>query len=171
MKKYAFIFIFTLIAVGAVDAQPPKEFLDTTAKTKEVATKYFDLYMAMDWDRLETMLHLDSSFQDPTAALIFSGEKESGKAAMMKKFREGYASLTSMKAKLSRTFFSSSVGVFELDLTFGFRNRQKGITTITMPLVVVITVRDGKVIEHRDFGDYTEYLKQLKAAQAQQTAN
>lgn len=171
MTKYVIILI--LIATITVGAQNPQknEFIDATARTREIATRYFDLYMAMDWDKLETMLHADGSFQDPTAALLFSGEKESGKAAMMKKFREGYASLTSMKADLSRTFFSSSVGVFELDLTFGFRNRQNGITTITMPLVVVITVKDGKVIEHRDYGDYTEYLKQLRAAQAKQSAN
>ena len=37
-----------------------------------------------------------------------------------------------MKAELlTSSFFSGDTGIFELDLTFGFRNRQNGITTIT----------------------------------------
>ena len=97
--------------------------------------------------------------------ILFGDKKPKGKESVIKNFREGYASLTSMKAKLSRSFFSGDTGIFELDLTFGFRNRQNGITTITMPLVVVIAVKDSKVLMHRDYGDYTEYVKQLKIAQ------
>ncbi|MGH9946287.1 MAG: nuclear transport factor 2 family protein [Pyrinomonadaceae bacterium] len=162
MKKYAILLI--LFAAFAANAQQNK-FAETTAATKGIATKYFDLYMAMDWDKMEPLMHADITFEDPTAHGMFGDKRPVGKADVLKNFREGYASLTGMKAKLSRTFFSSNAAAFELDLIFGFRNRQNGITTITMPLVVTLLIKDGKVIEHRDFGDYTEYVRQVKASQ------
>lgn len=164
MKKYGLILMVFLTAI-AVSAQQTNDFKESTSATEDVAAKYFTNYMAMDWDKLEPLMHADITFQDPTAQMIFGEKKPAGKEAVSKNFREGYASLTSMVPKTTRKFFSGNVGVFEMDLTFGFRNRQNGITTITMPLVVVITIKDGKVIEHRDYGDYREYLKQLKAAQ------
>jgi len=170
MNKYTLVLIL-LITTFALNAQEKTPFKDATDVTQDVATRYFNTYMAMDWDKLEPMLHVDSTFEDPTAHLLFGLKRPAGKEAVIKNFREGYASLTSMKAKLSRTFFSGDTGIFELDLTFGFRNRQNGITTITMPLVVMIAVKDGKIIMHRDYGDYREYVRQLKAAQAKQTSN
>lgn len=164
MKKYIVVLLLITSTVAS-SAQQGNQFKSTTDATQDISTKYFNSYIAMDWDKLEPMLHPDATFEDPTAALLFGEKRPSGKVNVMKNFRDGYESLTSMKAKLSRTFFSGSAGIFELDLTFGFRNRQNGITTINMPLVVVITVKDGKVISHRDYGDYREYLTQLKAAQ------
>lgn len=158
------VLVAVLTAV-TVSAQEKSPFKATTDITQDIATRYFDNYMAMDWDRLEPMLHADATFEDPTATLLFGDKKPRGKENVMKNFRMGYESLTGMRAKLARTFFSGDTGIFELDLTFGFRNRQNGITTITMPLVVVIAVKDGKVVSHRDYGDYREYLKQMKAAQ------
>ncbi len=164
MKKYVLISILLLANIAA-SAQQNTQFRDTTDSTQDVSSKYFDAYMAMDWDKLAPMLHPDATFLDSTAQLLFGENRPVGKDAVIKNFREGYASLTSMKPKPLRTFYSGDTGVFEFDLTFGFRNRQNGITTITMPLVVVITVKEGKVISHRDYGDYREYVKQLKAAQ------
>ncbi len=166
MKKYVLLFI--LFAAIAGNAQEKDTFAETTAATKTVASKYFELYMGMDWDKLALLMHNDITFEDPTANILFGEKRPVGKENVLKNFREGYASLTSMKADISRSFFSGEIGIFELDLTFGFRNRYKTITTVKMPLVVTIAVKDGKVIQHRDFGDYTEYVKQIKAAQKKQ---
>lgn len=164
MKTFTLILALLLTAL-AIDAQEKTPFRDKTDVAQSVATKYFNSYMAMDWERLEALAHDDISFDDPTAELLFGEKRPVGKAAVMKNFRDTYASLTRMSPKLTRSFFSGNFGVFEMDLTFGFKNRQNGETLIVMPLVVVITVKDGKVVAHRDYGDYREYLKQLKAAE------
>jgi ketosteroid isomerase-like protein len=126
--------------------------------------------MAIDWDKLGTLMHDEITFDDLTAELLFGEKKPVGKENVLKNFRETFVSITNMTPKLTRTFFSGDVGVFEMDLSFSFRNQQKGITKITMPLVVVITIKDGKVIEHRDYGDYREYIKQLKALQEKKSS-
>ena len=164
MKKYVLVAIL-LLANLAASSQQNNPFKDATDVTQDISTKYFNSYMAIDWDRLGALAHNEISFEDPTAELLFGVKKPAGKDSVMKNFRDTFASITNMTPKLTRTFFSGNSGVFEMDLSFSFKNRQNGITTITMPLVVVITVKDGKVISHRDYGDYREYLKQLKAAQ------
>ncbi|MCB1025155.1 MAG: nuclear transport factor 2 family protein [Acidobacteria bacterium] len=165
MKKYALILILLLTAAAA-SAQQKNTFVENTEITQDVATKYFNNYMAIDWDALGSLMHDEISFDDATADLLFGEKKPVGKANVLKNFRDTFVAITNMTPKLSRTFFSGDVGVFEMDLSFSFKNRQNGLTTIEMPLVVVITVKDGKVIEHRDYGDYREYIKQLRAAQA-----
>lgn len=149
----------------AINAQQKNPFSERTALTEEIATKYFNNYMAIDWSNLADLMHNDISFEDPTAEILFGFKKPIGKENVLKNFRDTFVGITNMTPKLIRTFFSGDNGVFEMDLSFSFKNRQNGITTISMPLVVVISVKDGKVIEHRDYGDYREYLKQLKAAQ------
>lgn len=171
MKLYAVLVLIVILAAAfATNAQQKNPFNETTAVTQDVAVKYFDLYMAMDWEKIGLLMHDDITFEDPTAQLLFGEKKPSGKENVLKNFREGYASLTNMTPKLTRTFFSGNTGVFEMDLSFSFKNRQNGISTIQMPLVVVITVKDSKVISHRDYGDYREYLKQLKALQEKKSS-
>lgn len=167
--KSLILALVVCFSTSVVQAQQEKVFNDTTGETRDVATRYFSHYMAMDWDRLEPMLHADATFEDPTAELLFGGKPHRGKDNVIKNFRDGYASLTSMKANSLRTIFSGKSAVFQFELSFGFRNRHNGITTINMPLVVVVTVKDGKVIEHRDYGDYREYLAQIKKAREEPT--
>ncbi|HRH43643.1 MAG TPA: nuclear transport factor 2 family protein [Pyrinomonadaceae bacterium] len=164
MKKYAIILILLLTAFAA-NAQQKNPFQEKTEVAQVIATQYFNHYMAIDWDKLGALMHDDITFDDVTAELLFGEKKPVGKENVLKNFRDTFVAITNMTPKLTRTFFSGSIGVFEMDLSFSFKNRQNGITTITMPLVVVITVKDGKVISHRDYGDYREYLKQLRALQ------
>lgn len=158
-------FIVLMIAAAVVMAQPPQNrFKETTTATEEVATRYFYAYMALDWNKLEPLMHADITFEDPTGTLLFGENRPAGKSDVIGGFRTGLAALTHMTPKIRRKFFSGTAGVFEMDLTFGFRNRQNQEVNITMPLVVVLKVKDGKVIEHRDYGGYRDYVKQVAAA-------
>ena len=64
-----------------------------------------------------------------------------------------------MRPEFTRKFFSGIQAVYEMDLDFNF-NVEEGTINIKMPLVTILTVKDNKVIEHRDYGDYNVYLKQ-----------
>lgn len=164
MKKYLILLIFVATTI-AVNAQQKSPFPERTLLTEDVATKYFNHYMAIDWDKLSLLMHDDISFEDPTAELLFGEKKPVGKTNVLKNFRDTFIAITNMTPKLTRTFFSGDNGVFEMDLSFSFKDRQNNTVTIQMPLVAVITVKDGKVIAHRDYGDYREYIKQLRALQ------
>jgi hypothetical protein len=161
MKKYAIILIL-LISVLSINAQQKSSFQETTALTKEVATRYFNHYMNLEWDKIESLMHKDITFDDPTAELAIGWQKVKNKDNVLKHFRINYAAITKMTPNLQRSFFSGNNAVFEMNLVFSFRSGKDQITTIKMPLVTILTLKDGKVITHKDFGDYTEYLKQIQ---------
>lgn len=171
MKIVPAIIVLMIAAAVSIAQQPQNRFRETTAATEEVATQYFNSYMALDWDKLEPLMHADITFEDPTGTLLFGENRPAGKANVIGGFRTGLVALTHMTPKIKRRFFSGSAAVFEMDLTFGFRNRQKQEVNIIMPLVIVLKVKDGKVIEHRDYGAYREYVKQFAAASKAATAS
>lgn len=150
-----------LLAATAASAQQKDKFEKNTEVTKEVAGKYFGYYMALDWNKIEPLMHDEITFDDPTAELAIGWQNKPGKANLMKHFREGYAAIIKMTPNLTRSFFSGDVAVFEMNLEFSFKGGNDKVFTIRMPLVTILRVKDGKIIEHRDYGDYREYLKQL----------
>ncbi len=163
MKKYGIIVLILLAAI-ATNAQQKDSFERNTEITKNVAGKYFNYYMALDWEKIEPLMHDEIEFDDPTAELAIGWQKKPGKANVMKHFREDYASIVNMTPNLTRSFFSGDVAVFEMNLEFSFNGRNDKVITIKMPLVTTLKLKDGKVIEHKDLGDYREYLKQLAEA-------
>ncbi|MEH6828568.1 nuclear transport factor 2 family protein, partial [Parasphingorhabdus sp.] len=76
--------------------QPPSYAAITTA-TAPVADAYFTAYIANDWPALEPLLAETATFQDPTATRVFGGVLSEGRAAMMERFRTGYAGISHME--------------------------------------------------------------------------
>jgi ketosteroid isomerase-like protein len=163
LKNLPFILImllfFALTSMN-ITAQDNTVFKDSTVITKEICTKYFDAYIKLDFDTMKTVMHEDISFQDPTAGLIFGWKKIEGKSNVYENFKKSYAAIVEMKADTTRSIFSSNTAVFELMLTWKFMSANDREIEINMPLVVVLTVKAGKVIEHRDYGDYNYFIEQ-----------
>lgn len=137
-------------------------YLATSDQTRQVAQKYFDAYLARDWNAVETLVSDDVSFGDPTAVQLFGPNAHVGKAAAIKSFRETYAGLTHMKATVSRTMFASHYAIFESTLDWSVKLKGgKELRTPAMPFVVIVTVRDGKVVEHRDYADYRGFVEAI----------
>lgn len=153
-----------LLLSFSVNAQQKDSFQTNTAVTKDLASKYFDLYMGLDWDKLESLMHAEISFDDPTAELAIGWQKVAGKENVIKHFKTNYGAITKMTPNLRRSFFSGDVAVFEMDFEFSFKNTKNEIVTIKMPLITILKIKDGKIIEHKDYGDYNEYLKQYRAS-------
>lgn len=148
-------------------AQNGPSFGQVSAQTRAVADPYFKAYIARDWDRLEPLLADAGSFTDPTAALVFGSVEFEGKAAMLKNFREGYAAIRHMAFHPLRVFVSGEHAIYEgtLDWTLELRNGRQAVTQ-GMPFVTVLRVVHGRVLEHRDFADYTPFLAAMRAGQA-----
>ncbi len=144
----------------SIYAQKNTVFKDNTSICKEVTSKYFNAYMNLEFDSMLAMMHDSISFEDPTARFVFGGKKIEGKVSVYDNFKESYATIIEMNQKTIRTIFSSNTGIFEIDLVWKLKNGPDKIITINMPLIVVLTVENGKVITHRDYGDYNYFIEQ-----------
>lgn len=146
-------------------AQGAAEYQNASAASEKVGEAYFSAYVARDWNRLEPLLAERGGFADPTAALVFGSVAHADKATTMKAFREGYAAITQMSFKRQRAFFSGHYAIFEGTLDWTLRLASgKIVETRAMPLVTVLRVENGEVVEHRDLADYHPYIAAHRAA-------
>lgn len=150
-------------ALPAEAQQEPQDYAQITAETSPVADAYFRAYIALDWDALEPLVGKDASFRDPTAEHVFGGKLFEGKDAVMAHFRQGYAGVSWMKFAPTRTIKAGNYAIYEGDLSWSIKLRAGGKLETTMPFVCILRVEDGKVVEHRDHGDYAPFLKGLEA--------
>jgi hypothetical protein len=90
---------------------------------------------------------------------LFGGTRRDGKTESLKYLRQAFAGIEHMDARVSRRLFSADIAVFEssLDWTLVLRNGKR-IQTHAMPFVVILKVRDGKVIQHQDIADYANFI-------------
>jgi len=154
------LFIALILLSTSIYAQKNTQFRDSTAICKEVTSKYFNAYINLDFETMKSIMHDNISFQDPTAKFMFEGIKVEGKINVYENFKKSYSSIIEMKQETIRTIFSSNTGIFEVNFVWKFKNGPDQVITINMPLIVILTVENGKVIEHRDYGDYNYFIEQ-----------
>ncbi len=151
-----------LLMSTSINAQKKESFSESTATTKKITSKYFLDYFKLDFNTMKDAMHDDISFHDPTAELIMGTKLVEGKANVFESFKKSYAAIIEMRQEPIRTIFSSNTGIFEIIIKWKFKAGPEKIIAIEMPLIVVLTIKEGKVIEHRDYGDYNYFLKQYK---------
>lgn len=152
----------TLAADGASPAKPDLDAVN--AQTRAVAQRYFDAYVARDWDRLEPLLADNADFQDSTATLVFGGVRRDGKAAMMALFRQDYVGISKMEFRQTRALQFGHDALFEGELDWAVDMGGGRIVASVMPFVSAIHVVDGKVVHHRDFADYRPFIAADRAS-------
>ena len=143
-------------------APKPPSYSAITAATAPVA----DAYFANDWDALEPLLAENATFQDPTASHIFGGVLSDGRTAVMERFRTGYASLTHMEFVKTRSLISDESALYEGALHWGMDLGDGTLVDCVTPMVIVLTVVDGKVTRHLDFVDYSPFVAAMRKARA-----
>lgn len=139
-------------------AAGPDAYAAAGEATSKVAGAYFAAYVALDWDALEPYLADNASFSDPTAELVFGNPPTEGRDAMMAKFRTGYAGIEEMHFDQDRVIYSGNLALFEGRLGWTLHLRDGNVLKSEMPYVAVIRVDDGKVVSHRDYGDYSSFI-------------
>ena len=143
-----------------------KDYAAVTAASAPVADAYFAAYTSRDWDALEPLLAEDASFQDPTATHIFGGVLSEGRDAMMQRFRIGYAGISHMAFVTNRVLHSGETAIYEGALHWGLDLGDGTLVDSVTPMVIVLTVEDGKVVRHRDYVDYAPFLHAVRKARA-----
>lgn len=169
MPRFVFIVltIAALLAPQAARAQvnPGPALLEASAATEQVASAYFEAYMTRDWDAMGALLADDAHFTDPTAEILWGKTELEGSTAITEMFRGAFAQTEAMNFTEHRRIFTGAVAVFEGDLHVTGPNPLDGVVTTVTPMVVILTVKDGKVVSHRDYADYAAYFRARAAAQ------
>ena len=147
-----------------VNAAKPPDFRVLTMTTEKVATEYFDHYFKMEFDAMERLADPAVSFEDPTANTVFGGAVVSGREQTYAKMRQTFAGFTHLAFRPTRKYFSGEHAVMEgvIDWTFKGETAGQQISIVGMPLVIILQVREGRVLTHRDFGDYRVFLRQYR---------
>lgn len=157
MKSKLFVALFFLFMSIAAVAQP--KFRAITDSTKTVAERYFKNYARLGFDSMAVDMANDYSFEDPTARILFQGLRINGKEQAIENFKKNYT-FFNVSIPVTRTYFSGNYGVFEGVYKFSVNVPNNETMSFEIPIVVIIKVENGKVIEHRDFADYQAYIAQ-----------
>ncbi|MBQ0772729.1 MAG: hypothetical protein KBT59_12840, partial [Sphingomonadales bacterium] len=89
-----------------------------------------------------------------------------GRTAMMERFRTGYASLTHMEFTKNRSLISDESALYEGALHWGIDLGDGTLVDCVTPMVIVLTVVDGKVTRHLDYVDYAPFVAAMRKARA-----
>lgn len=160
----ASILLLPRLAAAEEPASRPPDFLALSAATERIASAYLDAYFRTDFDTMEKLSGAETSFDDPTADTLFGGAPVAGRAAVFAHLRQTFAGITRLSFRPSRQYFSGEHGVFEGEVTWGYRPSPDAPEAVTtgMPLIVIIQVKNGAVISHRDYGDYRVMIEQSR---------
>ncbi len=164
MKKIKILILFCFSVTALQYAQNKTPLKDSTVVTTAISEQYIQWYLNLNFDALGTLMHQDFSFEDPTAAMLFGWNKPEGKENALAFFKTNYASITEMKADIIRKIISGNHAIYEMQLHFKFyQNEDKDLISISMPLITILAIKDGKVIEHKDYANYNDYIEQYRA--------
>lgn len=132
----------------------------------QVALEYIEAYGAFDLDKVEALYGEDAVFTDPTSFDFkdFGAPYHwEGRAAIMLQLRKlkSEQGVVSVRYSPSQVFEASGRVVFVADLRPVYETKE-GVVRTEVPVVTIVTVREGRVIEHRDYADY-DRLRRLDA--------
>jgi|GEM_PF-4027486 len=136
-----------------------------TQSAAEIGDKYFQAFMKKDWDTIEPLLADHASFRDVTAEILFDAVLHDGKEAVMKILREGFAAIDLISFEPIRTMHSGNYAVYEGTLTWQVKVDADQVFSMTMPIMTILRIENGLVVEHRDFAVYEEFVRQAKSSQ------
>ena len=152
-----------LLLLGLLIAVP------ASATPIETANEYLDAYRAFDVDSMVSFYEADSVFTDPTSE-IFGDDAYTmvGKDQIVKRFREFLGMYDSIKLdiRVAHTFESAGHVVFMGNSKATF-TKSGEVTTMCGRITTIVTLREDKVIEHRDYFDYATAKKTLKKGDQQ----
>lgn len=162
---YYFFTVLLFIFANHAYSEESLSYAQQSEVNGVIAKQYFASYMDKNWNQLEQLLAEDGSFSDPTAEPVFGKVEHIGKQAVMKNFREGYASINYMRFNQSRVLLSGQYAIFEgtLDWSLSLANGKTAVTD-AMPFVSIIKIENGLVIEHRDFAGYQKFIEAYEKA-------
>lgn len=138
---------------------------------ERIAREYMEAYSNIDWDGMLALSDENIIFTDETGmgeGVPADGYRDEGIAerrASLQAFSDGSHPIT-LGFQWDTVFESNGQVVFMGEVNALFPTQADGqLFSWRSPQVSVITVRDGKVVEHRDFANYVSPEQSMVAAQ------
>ena len=129
--------------------------LSGDSDTIALARRYIAAYQALDVERLESFYAADVRFIDPTSErtplaqpFIFEGRDN-----VLAAIAQAAQSFVCIRYDVRRIYESSGHVVFA-GKSQGLLKSEQGLFTGDGTIVTIITIKEGKVVEHRDYYDY-----------------
>jgi ketosteroid isomerase-like protein len=168
-RQLVFIPAMLLLALActttasAGGASPKRSLSAITEATRVSADAYFKAYFGKDWKTIERLADEGIRFSDPTAALPFGPSPEkAGNKVLLAAFKKTLTPLD-LDFQSLRTVYSGEYAIYEGSLTWTSHFKQRSITA-TVPLISILRVVDGKIVEHRDYADYQPFIDAERAS-------
>ncbi|RZS93574.1 nuclear transport factor 2 family protein [Aquimarina brevivitae] len=157
-------------------AIPLASFAQTKKTTNTaIALAYMKAYGDWDFDSMKIFYSDAIHFEDPTAKeafkqpFVFDG-KESVYTFFKDVFKDQFENDKPpyVDFKISKTFSSGSHTVvnstFECVLPAAwFKENSEETILISIPFTTILTIENGLITKHIDYGDYTTYFEQINA--------
>jgi ketosteroid isomerase-like protein len=150
------------IPAGLAAAQGEPPWAAGERDTRRLAELHIEQAMSRDYDAMAELLSPDFVFIDPTADVYPDTPTEAavegihGRAEALALMRSW--ELPEMEFERLHTFFSGQHGVFWGRIRF-----LDPPGTPSFPVVFIVTVRDGQVVERRDYGDYVGLTSRIES--------
>lgn len=128
------------------------------SEARRVAQEYIEAYGAFDLDRVQELYAEDAVFTDPTSfSFVDFGAPYhwEGRSTIMAELRKlaSEQGVQAVRYFPSQVFEASGRVVFVADLRPVYKVPE-GLIRTEIPIVTIVTVEDGRVVEHRDYADY-----------------
>jgi steroid delta-isomerase-like uncharacterized protein len=136
--------------------------------TEDLAREYLDAVNNRNWDRVLEVLHPDYTYTGGT------GETRHGPEAAIEVSQTFIAAMSDAKINIERVHVAGDTAIVEFIGTGthdgGFQSIAPTGNKVTMPICVVLQVREGRIIAEREYMDMAHLLRQIGAMPAPATA-
>jgi len=135
----------------------------------EIGTTYVDLYMSKKFDDIAKEYYSEKSvFEDRTTS-FFSEDKSyqvlKGSEQIVSYLKKGFANVKNVTFKIENQYTCGAVhcakGLIDYDSTFNVKEQPTEMH-FSLPLTIMLTIKNGKVIHHLDIADYNKWLEQYR---------
>lgn len=173
MKKTIILVVIWLSMIPYLNSQTENQTNNQTIEDlQKISADYLNHYCNLEVQQLADYYTEESIWEDPTTSHFgpdFNG-KVVGKENILSFLTEQLNSLSYLKVKYTGRFFAGEYAVYQGVWSSKLDGKQVGsqrkLVKIQMPFVVILRIKDGKVIHHQDYADYTTYqmqvMKQMK---------
>ena len=153
------LFIVSIATFGVLNNAWAESSDENPSSSVDIAQAYLDAYSTFDMSLVEPFLAEDAVFRDDTSTVqAASGGPFHfvGKDAYLKGLGDYVAQFEYFRVDydVRRRWESNDIVVFVADLTYEGKAADSPEFSGSLAAVTVITVRDGKVVLHKDYLDY-----------------
>ena len=149
IKHYLLLF-FLGLSIGKLFAQET-HFTD----------KYIQSYFNLNQEEYSKHLSDSVTWSDPTWNEIDQKSKPvSGKQQVLNHLRNVTLGLTDIKYVIEHQFQSADLYIFEGMFSYSWTDQNNKKFDFSIRDVTILKIKDNKIIEHTDYGDFKEWKKQ-----------